>query len=395
MGYVGLPLAIAAQKAGWKIFGLDTNHSRVDQLRNGSSYVEDVSNEVLKSALSKGFTPSTDFSIISECSIVVICVPTPLSESGEPDLSFLLKATASVAAFANSGTLVINESTSFPRTVRDLIPNEISAVREDLQLLYAVAPERVDPANSSWNYRNTPRLVSGLTAEATELARNFYASFCDQVVIVSSPEVAELSKLIENSFRQVNIALMNELVPIAKALNVDIFEVIRSATSKPYGFMPFYPGVGVGGHCIPVDPMYLSWAANKFGFKTSLIDAAQKINNLMPHYVAKLAVTTRTSTANKVLVVGLSYKPGVADLRESPSVELIKLLNSEFEYVDFWDGIVENWNGEIRSKLIDKYDLVIVTQRVVDEDVLAAISSAERVIDCTGQFTSLPNVETF
>ena len=395
MGYVGLPLAIAAQESGLDVIGIDRNEERVAHLLAGESYIEDVSSAELASALKKGFSPSADASLISECEVIVICVPTPVDENNQPVLSPIVDASEMIAKFAQSGALIINESTSFPGTVSSFIPTVISKIRPELDFDFAVAPERVDPGNQNWNYRNTPRLVSGVTERAKERAKSFYSAFCNAVVTVSTPEVAELSKLLENTFRQVNIALVNQLVPFAKEMNVDIFEVIEAAATKPYGFMPFYPGIGVGGHCIPVDPMYLYWSASQKNLDMSLIDSAQKINDAMPEYVQRRIEKFKLSAESSVLVVGLAYKPGVSDVRESPSLELLKSLKAQFIEIDWWDERIKNWNGEFRSELKKEYDLVVLTHKVKDKEVLKAISEAKNVIDCTGQFRGLENVEIF
>ena len=395
MGYVGLPLAIAAQESSLNVIGIDRNEERVAQLLAGESYIEDVSNAELASALTKGFLPTSDASLLSECEVIVICVPTPVDENNQPVLGSIVDASEMIANFAQSGALIINESTSFPGTVSSFIPSVISRIRPELDFDFAVAPERVDPGNHNWNYRNTPRLVSGVSERAKERARGFYSAFCNNVVTVSTPEVAELSKLLENTFRQVNIALVNQLVPFAKELNVDIFEVIEAAATKPYGFMPFYPGIGVGGHCIPVDPMYLYWSASQKNLDMSLIDSAQKINDAMPEYVGRLVERMKLSVQSSILVVGLAYKPGVSDLRESPSLELIRNLNAQFTKINWWDEVVKSWNGESPSDLKREFDLIVLTHKVKDKEVLNAIFKAKYVLDCTGQFRGQSNVQIF
>ena len=394
-GYVGLPLAIAAQSSGWQVTGIDIDQSRISQLKRGVSYIEDVSDVELQGAIKEGFTPSHELSDLAHCEIIVICVPTPLSDVGQPDLDAIKSASEAIANYASEKALIINESTSYPGTIREFIPSVIRKSRPNSDFLYSVAPERVDPANLTWNYQNTPRLISGLSEAATKKTYEFYSSFCDKVIVVSSPEVAEFSKLLENSFRLVNIALVNELVPLAKALNVDIFEVIRAADTKPYGFMKFLPGIGVGGHCIPVDPMYLSWTACEQGLQSNLIDTAHEINSYMPLYVSELVRKRLTNTKSKILVTGLSYKTGVVDIRESPSVKLVKKLQSEFENVSWWDEKIKTWNNQVVSRLEEDFEIVVVTQKVSDSKVLEVIHRTTRVIDCTGTLKGLSNVETF
>ncbi|NDC48562.1 MAG: nucleotide sugar dehydrogenase [Micrococcales bacterium] len=391
MGYVGLPLALAASSAGWRVFGIDIDEARIEQLRSGVSYVEDISNEALQNGLQAGFVATNDPQVIAQCAIAIICVPTPLS-GYEPDLSALKSAVSAIAQNASAETLLINESTSFPSTVRDLIPSIVKKESPNLDLLYAVAPERVDPGNESWSYGKTPRLVAGLTNEATNRAYDFYSSFCERVIKVSSPEIAEFSKVLENSFRQVNIALVNELVPLAQDLGISLFEVIEAAGTKPYGYMPFWPGVGVGGHCIPVDPMYLSWLAHSRGIESTLIDAAQKVNNEAPTRILKIIESIGLNEHSLLLQVGLSYKAGVSDLRESPSLELFQLLQKKFRQVEWWDSSLQHWGKLNRSSLQSDYDLVVLTHRCESSELESTIKRSRKVLDLTGQFRGLSNV---
>jgi UDP-N-acetyl-D-glucosamine dehydrogenase len=391
MGYVGLPLALAASSAGWRVFGIDIDEARIEQLRSGVSYVEDISNEALQNGLQAGFVATNDPQVIAQCAIAIICVPTPLS-GNEPDLSALKSAVSAIAQNASAETLLINESTSFPSTVRDLIPSIVKKESPNLDLLYAVAPERVDPGNESWSYEKTPRLVAGLTNEATNKAYDFYSSFCERVIKVSSPEIAEFSKVLENSFRQVNIALVNELVPLAQDLGISLFEVIEAAGTKPYGYMPFWPGVGVGGHCIPVDPMYLSWLAHSRGIESTLIDAAQKVNNEAPTRILKIIESIGLNEHSLLLQVGLSYKAGVSDLRESPSLELFQLLQKKFRQVEWWDSSLQQWGKSNRSSLQGDYDLVVLTHRCESSELESTIKRSRKVLDLTGQFRGLSNV---
>lgn len=391
MGYVGLPLALSALSSGWNVFGIDINKTRVKQLNSGVSHIVDISNEELKRGLQAGFVVTSEFHVIRECNIVIICVPTPLIRS-EPDLSSLKAAVDVIAQNATAGTLLINESTSFPSTVRDLIPSLVKEQSPDLDLLYAVAPERVDPGNVTWSYETTPRLISGLSDEATQKAFDFYSSFCKKVIKVSTPEVAEFAKVLENSFRQVNIALVNELIPLAQSLGVSLIEVIEAAETKPYGYMPFWPGVGVGGHCIPVDPIYLSWLGRSRGIESTLIEAAQKVNNAGPNRILNIIESIGLSDDSLLLQVGLSYKAGVSDLRESPSLKLFELLQDRFKNVEWWDSSVHQWNESKRSSLQGKYDLVVLTHRCENSDLESIVRRSKRVLDLTGQFRGLRNV---
>ena len=390
-GYVGLPLSIAATNVGWRVYGIDVAEWKIKSLVDGRSYVEDVSDQDLVKALREGFTPTSDYARIGDASIAIICVPTPIDHESRPDLQPLISAVKKIGEFALPSTLVINESTSYPTTVRKLIPSTIKEVDANLELLFAVAPERVDPGNKSWSYQRTPRLVSGLTPEATTRAVTFYSSFCENVVEVSTPEIAEFSKVLENSFRQVNIALVNELAPLARLAGISIFDVIEAAATKPYGFMPFWPGVGVGGHCIPVDPMYLSWFARQNGIDLQLIESAQAINAMQPSQVAKLIFEQKLSKDSQILVVGIAYKAGSKDLRESPSLELIKQISVDYPKVEWWDESIDSWNETFRSKLANDFDLIVVTHPINSEVISEALQRAKKIIDCTGRIRGLNN----
>lgn len=391
-GYVGLPLSLAAHEVGWSVIGIDSSTERVTEIKSGRSPIVDIESSDLKKALDEGFVASTDLSLVEKAEIVIICVPTPLNALGEPDLLPLQKAVSELAPYLQSGTLLINESTSYPGTVRSFIAKIVTEIRPNLEMLYAVAPERVDPGNPQWNHRNTPRLIAGLNAVAAEKAREFYASFCESVHVVSTPETAELAKLIENSFRQVNIALVNEIRTVASKVGVDIHEAIRAASTKPYGFMPFFPGLGVGGHCIPVDPMYLAWAARENGESISLIERAQEINKSIPERAAALIENLGLGKNEPILIVGLSYKRNIPDLRESPSVELIHLLRMKYENIQWWDACVEEYNSEKKSDLETSFTLVVITHVPDKEEVLKVIQNATHILDFTGQFVELPTI---
>ena len=320
-GYVGLSLAVSAANLGHEVIGFDVNADLVSQLAAGKSHVEGVDLAGIKN-----YQATSDEKFIDDSDVVIIAVPTPLNEERKPDLSYLLSACENISKNLKNKALIINESTSFPGTLRELISETIEK-GAGLGHLYAASPERVDPGNPVWNQANTPRLVAGLTDEATNKAVEFYASFCAHVVPVSSPEVAEAAKLFENTFRQVNIAMVNELAQISHGLDIDVREVLDAAATKPFGFMKFNPSLGVGGHCIPVDPSYLSFAAENVGIEASFIDLANEINLEMPSYVAnRIATEVGGLKGKRVLVGGLSYKANISDLRESPSTLLIDAL---------------------------------------------------------------------
>jgi len=365
-GYVGRSIAQAAVGAGHSVVGFDTDASVISSLQ-----------------IKGDFQGTTDASLIGSADVVVIAVPTPLDSSRKPDLSAVQAACKTIIENVKKPVLVINESTSYPRTLR----NEIAGVIESacgLGHMYAASPERVDPGNEKWVQKNTPRLLAGLTPEATALARKFYSSFCDQIVEVSSPEVAEAAKLFENTFRQVNIALVNEFAQISEALDIPTQEVLDAAATKPFGFMSFKPGPGVGGHCIPVDPSYLAHVAEGAGVPATFIRYANEVNLAMPYYVVSRVVSDVGSLkAKKVVVVGVAYKANVKDTREAPAALVISELQKLGAEVTWHDPVVGTWNGQSSSEL-KGFDVAIVVTKhdVVSEADIKAC--APYVFDCTG-----------
>lgn len=397
-GYVGLPLAMAATSAGWNVVGIDVNKKTVANLNLGKSHIEDISDQILQKVISANvFKASEDFTNVENADVVVICVPTPLNNNREPDLAFLNGAVTAVAPHLKKDVLLISESTSYPGTVRDVVKGIISTLREDKGdgILLASAPERVDPGNERYNHKNTPRLVAGLTPEATRKAAEFYRSFTETVIEVSSPEVAETAKLLENTFRQVNIALVNEVAIISRALGIDVREVIEAANSKPYGFMKFTPGAGVGGHCIPVDPSYFSWRAKQVGAQARFIDLANEVNDQMPIYVSDrlLKMIGKPATGLNLLICGVAYKPGVGDVRETPADGVAEYLVSLGAKISWHDPLVESWRGQERSPLTGKYDGAIVVTPQPGMDLAPLVAAKTPIFDCTGGYKNLPLVE--
>jgi UDP-N-acetyl-D-glucosamine dehydrogenase len=390
LGYVGLNLAIAAGKNGLKVIGFDSDSKKVSSLLKCESYVEGISNAEIEELVKNGiFSPVDAASEISKASIVVIAVPTPLDGDRNPDLTFLNEAISSIAIHGSNDCLIINESTSHPGTLRNLIAKRLIA-ECDKKFNYASAPERVDPINKIWNIQNTPRLVSGLTAEAHKSAVEFYQLFCESVIGVSTPEVAESAKLFENSFRQVNIALVNEFAQIAHKLGVPVREVLDAANTKPFGFMKFLPGAGVGGHCIPVDPIYLAYSAKQAGIEATFINRANEVNHEMPSYLVERIMQGSGGSLHgkSVVVVGVSYKPNVSDTRETPAAALIDLLRSEGASVTWNDDLVHNWRGETSSQISGADIAVLVTKH--DALDLDAVRACSYVFDCTG---TMPGVD--
>ena len=380
-GYVGLTIAVGAAGAGHNVIGFDVNQDLVDQLNSGKSHIEGISHSQVAGFVSGGlFTASSNPSVLEGSDAIVIAVPTPLDSDRNPDLSYVHAAAELITHQVKTPTLIINESTSYPGTLRKEIAARITGVEH----LFASSPERVDPGNTEWGTKNTPRLIGGLTPAAVAKAREFYASFCDSIIEVSSPEVAEAAKIFENTFRQVNIALVNEFAQISDALGISSREVIEAAATKPYGFMSFNPGPGVGGHCIPVDPSYLAHVANEVGVPATFIKRANEVNLAMPAYVVKRIVAgAGGSIAGKSLVVvGVSYKANVADTRETPAAAVIDLLRAQGANVVWHDDLVGNWRGETSAYLAAHDIAVVVTKhdRVSD----AAIKASSYVFDCTG-----------
>jgi UDP-N-acetyl-D-glucosamine dehydrogenase len=363
-GYVGLPLAIAAAESGIKVFGVDLNEQLITNLLQGMTKVNDVSNTKIRQSISTGhYTPTSDITVVSDSDIVLVCVPTPITDARTPDLSFLIQAVKSVARNLKKGSLVIIESTIEPGTCRGtLLPilvNESGLATNEFEFAYS--PERIDPANQSWNIKNTPKLLAGLSLSGTKRAYDFYEKFVDSIKICSSVELAETAKLLENSFRLINISFINEISIFCQKLGIDINEVISAAATKPYGFMPFYPSIGVGGHCIPVDPLYLANKSREIGAPTRFIDLADQINQEMPGYfVGRSEEKIGGLKGKKVLVIGVSYKPNVADVRETPVAALILGLKNKGAEVFWHDDLVKEWNGEKSNALSNEYDLAIL-----------------------------------
>ena len=371
-----------------QVIGYDLNPDVVAQLNQGISHIEGVLSGDIKNAITQGnYKATTNGLEIAESEVVVIAVPTPLDSERKPDLSYIDSACKVIAESLTRPALIINESTSFPGTLRNYIKPAIEKYsQEKFEHQYAISPERVDPGRGDYNQKNTPRLYAGLTPEATARTRDFYSTFCENLVEVSSPEVAEAAKLFENTFRQVNIALVNELAQISHALGIDVRETLDAAGTKPYGFMKFQPSAGVGGHCIPVDPSYLADVAEKVGVTATFIQRANEVNLEMPKYIASRVAKDNGGTlkGKKVLVVGVAYKPNVADTRETPAELLIDALEELGADVSWSDPVVGNWHGKESAGLNGAEIAVVVTKHdlVSAEDIL---KSAPYVFDTTGK----------
>ena len=397
-GYVGLPLAMAAVDAGWSVIGIEKSASRVEQLNSGSSPVEDISDARLAKAIAANkFLASNNPAQVSAASVVTICVPTPLDKERNPDLQLLESATRDVAPHLSSGTLLVSESTSYPGTLRDVIIPIVNELKSDdvKSLFFASAPERVNPGDPVWDQKNTPRLVGGIDEESQMRALAFYNSMCDSVVATSTPEIAEAAKILENTFRLVNIAMINEFTQLCSAQGINVHEVINAAATKPYGFMPFRPGVGIGGHCIPVDPLYLTWWARKGGQVASLVERSDEIANQMPIYVAEraLALAKGSSDSPKVLIMGVAYKPGVGDVRETPASALRAALVARGAEVAWVDPLVPLWEGTRPVNESWDCDVAIIATNQPGLDVKSLLARGIPVLDCTNNYGNLQGVE--
>ncbi len=396
-GYVGLPLAVAIAEAGHEVIGFDLNAELANRLNSGLSHIEDVSSSTLKALISESkYKASSRPSDIAESEIAIIAVPTPLNENREPDVSYVVSASELLGKNLSKRTLIINESTSYPGTLRDVIVKNVEKNSQSgVKHLYAISPERVDPGNPNWKIKNTPRLFSGLTPEAGAKTKEFYSTFCDQIIELSSPEAAETAKLFENTFRQVNIALVNEFSLICSRLGINVHEVLNGAATKPYGFMKFSPGIGVGGHCIPVDPSFLSFSAYKAGAEAKFIDLANEVNFEMPKKVIGEISRKRgeTISGKKILVVGISYKPNIADIRESPTLRLIEELRNLGNAVVWHDPLVKTWGTEASSNLtgIPNIDFVIVSILHDSVDKSSLFKTKTDLYDLTGTLKEVNN----
>lgn len=398
-GYVGLPLAMAAVDAGWTVIGIDNFAAKVAQINGGSSPVEDISDNQLQAAISNGaYKATTDISAVAQACVITICVPTPLDDKREPDLSLLRNAAIGIAPYVSNETLVVSESTSYPGTLRNVIIPIIKQNKRDetIVVYYACAPERVNPGDEIWNQKNTPRLVGAINEESQIRALEFYESICDAVVPVSTPEVAEAAKLLENTHRLVNIALVNEFAQLCSAGGINVHEVIDAASSKPYGFTAFRPGVGVGGHCIPVDPLYLTWWARQNGSEATFVETADSINHAMPRYVAKRALSMVHSSviSPRVLVLGVAYKPGVGDVRESPVLVLRDELKKLGAVIAWHDPLVPLWEGSEQVDLEWECDVAILATNQPGMDLRQLITRGVRILDCTNSIPEQAGVSS-
>lgn len=400
LGYVGLPLAVVFGEAGFHVTGVDPDSRKVDSLKKGVSYIPDVKTEAVAKLVNSGlFTATTDFSILKEMDAVSICVPTPLRQTGDPDMSFIISATEELGKYMHKGMVVVLESTTYPGTTREVLLPKLGlehnlTVGEDWFL--AFSPERVDPGREDYTTINTPKVVGGITEACGEVASAWYQGAINIVHCVSTAEAAEMSKLLENTFRMINIGLVNELAIMCQRLNVDVWEVIDAAASKPFGFMKFTPGPGLGGHCIPIDPLYLSWKMKSFHYNARFIELASEINTNMPRYVVSRILEAMNDRGailrgSNVLVLGAAYKPDIDDVRESPALDVIGLLKQKGALVEYHDPYIphihhehDGWHMDSVSdvmKSVREADAVVIVTNHKQYDYAAIIESAKFVFD--------------
>lgn len=396
LGYVGLPLAVAVAEAGHEVVGVDVDQRLVERLSAGESHVVDVPSERLR-ALAGRFSATAHYDALSDCEVIAIAVPTPLTRNREPDLGALTAAGRALAGVIRRGQLVVLESTTYPGTTRErLVPLlEESGLACGRDVAVAYSPERVDPGRTDYTLRNTPKVVAGLTERCLRRASEFYGTVCEQIVEVSSLEVAELTKLLENVFRSVNIALVNELAILCDRMGIDVWEVVDAAATKPYGFMRFEPGPGMGGHCLPVDPFYLAWRAREFDLQTEFIELAGEVNQRMPYFcVERIARALnghqKPISGSRILIVGVSYKAGVGDLRESPALKIMRLLGDQGAELSYHDGFVPHLpefglrSRPLTEALAEGVDLAAIVTAHPGVDFGLIVREAPLVVDFRG-----------
>ncbi|MHB8134143.1 MAG: nucleotide sugar dehydrogenase [Anaerolineaceae bacterium] len=379
MGYVGLPLAVVFAEAGFDVIGIDPIQEKIDILNKGKSYILDVSDKQVEDLVNAGkLKGTTDFSFLKNVDAVSICVPTPLRKTGDPDLSFIISATEALSNYMHPGMVVVLESSTYPGTTREMVLPRLEdccKLKVGKEFFLAFSPERVDPGRLDWTTKNTPKVIGGITEDCSDVSAVWYQQALDSVIQVSTTEVAEMAKLLENTFRMINIGLVNELAIMCDRLKVDVWEVIDAAATKPFGFMKFTPGPGLGGHCIPIDPLYLSWKLKSLNYNARFIELASEINTNMPRFVVGKVQDALNSVGkpvkgSKILVLGAAYKPDIDDLRESPSLDVIHLLEQKGAFVDYHDPYIPHIHQ-------DDWDMDSVT------DLNSALSSSDCVVIVT------------
>ncbi|AWB46952.1 UDP-N-acetyl-D-glucosamine dehydrogenase [Paenibacillus sp. CAA11] len=407
LGYVGLPLAVEMVKQGFRVVGIDLDVNKMEKLSRGESYIHDISNETLAEVNATGrFKPTADYSALQEMDAVSICVPTPLSENQDPDTSYIVMVVDQIKQYMKPGLLITLESTTYPGTTEELIQRELESLgyQAGRDFFLCFSPERVDPSNTNFNTFNTPKVIGGTTEACLHLGTALYSKYVQTVVPVSSPKVAEMSKLLENTFRSVNIAFINEMAMMCDRMGIDIWEVIDAAKTKPFGFMPFYPGPGIGGHCIPLDPMYLSWKAKGFRFYSQFIELAQSTNDNMPYYVVNktskiLNEYAKSIKKSHILVLGMAYKPDISDLRESPGLEVYELFKESGALVDYYDPYATSFRDRhgmtvqsiaYSTEGLRQYDCIVLVTNHSNFDYEEIASLGVPILDTRNAFRSYP-----
>jgi len=398
MGYVGLPLALEFCKVGFDVTGIDLDKKKIDSINNGKSYIEDATDADIGSAVRQGrLHATTDFSVLQQLDTVSICVPTPLRKTKDPDISYIISATKEIKKYLHPGQLIVLESTTYPGTTDEIILPELesSGLKVGVDFFLAFSPERIDPVNKLFNTKNTPKIIGGVTLKCTESARALYSQAVDKIITVGSTRAAEMVKLLENTFRAVNIGLVNEIAIICNKLGMDVWEIIDAAATKPFGFMPFYPGPGLGGHCIPVDPLYLSWKLKMFNYNARFIELASEVNTNMPYFVVTkvfdaLNAHRKSINGSNILVLGAAYKKDVGDVRESPALDVIRLLKDKGGVISYNDPhipLLHEDNMDLRSidlsdySALNNYDCTVIVTDHSSYDYKKVVECSNIVVD--------------
>jgi len=406
LGYVGLPLAVEFANSGFKVYGIDTDRGRVEDINKGLSYINDVSsNNVSRLVDEKLLSATRDYRVIKKLDAVIICVPTPLSKTREPDISYIIQAVKKIATHKKRGQLIVLESTTYPGTTDEIVLPmlESSGLKIDEDFFLAFSPERIDPANKSFTTSQIPKLIGGVTKESGKLAEYLYSQVISNVFLVSSSKIAEMAKLLENTFRSVNIGLVNEITLMCNKLGVDVWEVIEAAKTKPFGFMPFYPGPGIGGHCIKIDPLYLSWKARLHGFEAKFIDLADQVNSGMPEYVANKLISSLNDRGKavkdaKILTLGVAYKKDVSDTRESPALDIIRILKNHGAVLSYHDPYVSEididgkrlGSVKLNKNTLKNKDCVLIATDHTSLDYKRIVKESKLIIDARNATMCLP-----
>jgi UDP-N-acetyl-D-glucosamine dehydrogenase len=412
LGYVGLPLAVEKAKAGYRTIGFDIEDSKVFMVNSGINYIGDVVNEDLEQIVQSGYlTATSDFAQVAQADCVCICVPTPLDLYKQPDISYVKASAESIVPYMHKGMLIVLESTTYPGTTEELLKPifESSGLKCGVDFYLAFSPERVDPGNLRYKTKNTPKVVGGMTAKCTEIAASLYESILEAPIYrVSSPAIAEMEKILENTYRNINIGLVNELAILCNRMGINVWEVVDAAATKPYGFQAFYPGPGLGGHCIPLDPYYLSWKAREYGFHTSMIESSMMINDRMPEYCVERASkilnkSKKALSASRILVLGVAYKQDIEDYRESPAIRVIEVLEKNAADVIYYDpyiseyrdehGVIKKGESKLTAELIESADLVMITTAHTKVDYDFVQQHAEAIFDTKNAMQNVLNRE--